>query len=82
MEAAQQGALPLVPDRLCFPELYPDIYRYDGTSKGLYQRLHGWLTTPETRPGALNTEAWKWPAWREAYRSVLATDSAGVASDE
>lgn len=82
MEAAQQGALPLVPDRLCFPELYTDSYRYDGTSEGLYQRLHAWLTTPETRPGVLNTEAWTWSAWREAYRSLLAPDTAGVASDE
>ncbi|MBE0490297.1 MAG: DUF3524 domain-containing protein, partial [Halomonas sp.] len=35
MEAAQRGCLPLVPDRLCFPELYAEAYRYDGTRQGL-----------------------------------------------
>ncbi|MGP9643900.1 tRNA-queuosine alpha-mannosyltransferase domain-containing protein [Halomonas sp. AOP30-A1-24] len=71
MEAAQRGALPLVPDRLCFPELYPDAYRYDGTPDGLYKRLHAWLSTPDSRPGEINTQAWEWPAWRDAYRALL-----------
>lgn len=68
MEAAQRGALPLVPDRLCFPALYPPAYRYDGTREGLYDRLSAWLNDPATRPELLDTTAWEWPAWREAYR--------------
>lgn len=71
MEAAQRGALPLVPDRLCFPALYPPAYRYDGTREGLYTRLNAWLTDPDSRPEALDTTAWEWPAWREAYRQLL-----------
>jgi glycosyltransferase involved in cell wall biosynthesis len=72
MEATQRGALPLVPDRLCFPALYPSVYRYDGTREGLYARLFAWLTEPTTRPGPIDTTAWEWPAWREAYRQLLA----------
>ena len=71
MEAAQHGALPLVPDRLCFPALYPPAYRYDGTRVGLYDRLSAWLTDPAARPERLDTTAWEWPAWREAYRRLL-----------
>jgi len=71
MEAAQRGALPLVPDRLCFPALYPSAYRYDGTREGLYERLSAWLNDPAARPKRLDTTAWEWPAWREAYRQLL-----------
>ena len=71
MEAAQRGALPLVPDRLCFPALYPSAYRYDGTREGLYERLHAWLTDPAARPEPLDTTAWEWPAWRDAYRALI-----------
>ncbi len=71
MEAAQRGALPLVPDRLCFPALYPPAYRYDGTRQGLYDRLTAWLTDPASRPETLDTSAWEWPAWRRAYRQLL-----------
>lgn len=71
MEAAQHGALPLVPDRLCFPALYPAEYRYDGTREALYARLYAWLTDSTTRPGPLDTTDWEWPAWRDAYRQLL-----------
>lgn len=71
MEAAQRGAIPLVPDRLCFPELYPNDYRFDGTQEGLYQRLHAWLTDPASQPALLNTQQWQWPEWRRAYRALL-----------
>lgn len=71
MEAAQRGAWPLVPDRLCFPELYPDAYRYDGTREGLYQRLAAWLQGTVAAPERLDTSPWEWPQWREAYRQLL-----------
>lgn len=71
MEAAQRGALPLVPDRLCFPELYPPNYRYDGTREGLYQRLYSWLMNPDCQPAPLGTQQWQWPEWRSAYRALL-----------
>lgn len=71
MEAAQRGALPLVPDRLCFPALYPPTYRYDGSREGLYTRLNAWLTDPASRPELLDTTAWEWSAWDEPYRQLL-----------
>lgn len=71
MEAAQRGALPLVPNRLCFPALYPPEYRYDGTREGLYACLQAWLTDPTARPARLDTTVWEWPAWRETYRQWL-----------
>ena len=74
MEAAQRGALPLVPDRLCFPALYSPDYRYDGTREGLYERLNAWLTNPAARPVPLDTSVWEWPAWREAYRQLLSVE--------
>ncbi|RUR36609.1 tRNA-queuosine alpha-mannosyltransferase domain-containing protein [Vreelandella populi] len=76
MEAAQRGALPLVPDRLCFPELYPAEYRFNGTPEGLYQRLYAWLNAPESRPNRLDTADWEWPAWRTAYQGLLTYNQA------
>lgn len=71
MEAAQRGVLPLVPDRLCFPELYPGAYRFDGTRKGLTDTLRAWLTEPSSRPAPLATAQWEWPAWQGEYRALL-----------
>jgi len=76
MEAAQRGATPLVPDRLCFPELYPAQYRYDGTQEGLYQRLKAWLLDPGSQPAQLDTQPWQWPRWRETYRQLLVEGAA------
>ncbi|MGM0616297.1 MAG: tRNA-queuosine alpha-mannosyltransferase domain-containing protein [Pseudomonadota bacterium] len=71
MEAAQRGVLPLVPDRLCFPEFYPPEYRYDGSVEGLQLRLQTWLTNPATRPPLLATERWEWPQWQAPYQALL-----------
>ncbi|SFU89066.1 tRNA-queuosine alpha-mannosyltransferase domain-containing protein [Halomonas korlensis] len=71
MEAAQRGALPLVPNRLCFPELYPLAYRYDGSREGLIDRLEDWLIRPESRPPRLDMSAWTWPALASHYRRLL-----------
>ncbi|MGS2743420.1 tRNA-queuosine alpha-mannosyltransferase domain-containing protein [Halomonas sp. LS-001] len=71
MEAAQRGMLPLVPDRLCFPELYPSDYRYDGSVEDLQHRLKSWLTDPAACPPALLTERWEWPQWQAAYQQLL-----------
>lgn len=71
MEAAQRGMLPLVPDRLCFPELYSSDYRYDGSVEDLQQRLTSWLTDPAACPPELLTECWEWPQWQAAYQELL-----------
>jgi glycosyltransferase involved in cell wall biosynthesis len=45
LEAASAGARPLVPDALCYPEQYPDPYRYDpNNEQALVDRLTAWLT--------------------------------------
>lgn len=71
MEAAQQGVVPLVPDRLCFPELYASAYRYDGSREGLEATLEQWLTRPGQRPPRVDTSRWEWPALVGRYRDLL-----------
>ena len=71
MEAAQRGMLPLVPDRLCFPELYPSCYRFDGNVEGLLDTLTTWLTQPDQCPEPLSTQHWEWPQWQAAYQQLL-----------
>ncbi|GGY06985.1 glycosyl transferase family 1 [Litchfieldella qijiaojingensis] len=71
MEAVQRGCVPLVPDRLCFPELYPSEYRYDGTRENLEARLERWLTRPDTRPAPPDASAWEWPNLSRAYRRLF-----------
>ena len=45
LEAASAGARPLVPDALCYPEQYPDMYRYEtGNHRELAQKLSEWIT--------------------------------------
>ena len=44
MEAVSAGAVPLVPDALCYREQYPEEYRYQqGDSDALSERLHDYL---------------------------------------
>lgn len=69
LEAASAGCLPLVPDGLCYPEIYPDEYRYPtGDRDALVEQLDQWLAgnAPET----LNVERWTAvqlePYWRRA----------------
>ena len=71
MEAAQRGMLPLVPDRLCFPELYPPEYRYDGNVDDLQHKLNIWLTEPAACPPRLLSGQWEWPHWQAAYQQLL-----------
>ncbi|UYG01576.1 DUF3524 domain-containing protein [Halomonas sp. GD1P12] len=71
MEAAQRGARPLVPARLCFPELYPAAFCYDGTRDGLFERLKGWLEVPESRPPTLDLQTFEWPQWQARYRELI-----------
>lgn len=74
MEAAQRGCLPLVPDRLCFPELYGEAYRYDGTRQGLENQLSAWLDEPDSRPPVPSTTSWEWPTLLPQYRRLLNGD--------
>ncbi|SFC64702.1 protein of unknown function [Kushneria avicenniae] len=71
MEAVQQGCVPLVPERLCFPEYYAPQYRYDGGRDALIERLKRWLDSPESRPGPPDIGAWTWPQMTARYRAQL-----------
>jgi len=69
LEAASAGCLPLVPDALCYPDIYPPEYRYPaGDRAALVARLADWLDG--NAPVALNVERWAAvelePSWRKA----------------
>lgn len=57
LEAASAGARPLVPDALCYPELYPAAYRYPaGDRDALVSRLRAWLAGE--LPGPVDVSPW------------------------
>jgi len=70
LEAASAGCIPLVPDALVYPEIYPAEYRYPaGDREALVARLEDWLTG--NAPGPLNVDAWSTARLEPAWKSVL-----------
>jgi len=68
LEAASAGCVPLAPDALCYPEIYPAEYRYPaGDREALIDRLEDWLSG--NPPGPVSVERWTAsrlePAWRK-----------------
>lgn len=70
LEAVSAGAIPIVPDALCYPEQYPDAFRYtagdiDQLAWRLRQVLSGdALESPDVRP-------WTSSRLHEAWQQVL-----------
>jgi glycosyltransferase involved in cell wall biosynthesis len=74
LEAASGGARPLVPDGLCYPEQYPQAYRYRaGDAVALADRLQHWLHG--NLPPRVDVSAWTdarlVAAWRSAISELL-----------
>jgi glycosyltransferase involved in cell wall biosynthesis len=74
LEAASAGARPLVPDALCYPELYPAACRYPkGDMNAFTERLSSWLTGD--RPEPVDIGPWSEerlaPQWRDALVDIV-----------
>ena len=70
LEAVSAGARPLVPDALCYPEQYPEHYRYSAGSKtALVERLSYWLN--KGLPEPVDVSAWYHTNLSESWRLLL-----------
>lgn len=70
LEAASGGARPLVPDALCYPELYAATYRYPaGNVDALVARLRAWLT--EGLPPPADVSPWYSDHLRPEWNGLL-----------
>lgn len=72
LEAVRAGCLPVLPNRLSYPELFNECYLYE--DGGLYERLHDllnndvWLAEKEA---VRLTEPYDWQNQASAYRAWL-----------
>lgn len=76
MEAAQAGCVPLLPDRLCYPDFFDAQYRYrsfpndiEAESKALADRLQAW--TERGLPPAPDLSGFGWSSQAARYRKAL-----------
>jgi hypothetical protein len=71
VESAYAGCFPVVPDRLAYPELYPDEMRYS-TPDALVAMLRSLILEPPA-PGAARESAQRYTfdALQGEYESVL-----------
>lgn len=82
VEAAYAGCLPLVPDRLAYPEIYPPEMRY-GTPEDLHARLRG-LIEERPSPGQARdlAEGFTIGALLTRYRGAFERLAAGAAGPD
>lgn len=68
LEACSAGAIPLVPDHLCYPEIYPRPYRYPANEpSALVEKLQSYLQGDSPAPFDIHafTPEHLGPRWRE-----------------
>lgn len=76
LEAVAAGCLPLVPDRLAYPQWFPPWCRYGKDpeeAQALAEQLHHWhqLWRTSQLPLAPSVRAWSWPELLDPYRKLL-----------
>ncbi len=78
MDAVQSGCLPLLPDRLCYPEFFAADYLYDSTPENgdgeavaLADKLTSWSASLAVRPPVPDLRALEWAALRDQYRQCI-----------
>ncbi|NEZ03341.1 DUF3524 domain-containing protein [Wenzhouxiangella sp. XN201] len=70
LEAVSAGAIPVVPDALCYPEQYPEPFRYPADDvEGLVSRLRDVLA--DTRIDAPDVSRWTSRKLTQGWRNVL-----------
>ena len=70
LEAVSAGARPLVPDALCYPEQYPEPYRYPpGDREAITTRLAEWLR--RALPPVVDVTKWYSPELNQRWRQLL-----------
>ncbi len=70
LEAASAEVRPLVPDHLCYPEMYPVQYRYPpGDHKALAYKMEKWLTG--NMPDPLDVSSWTGPDLRKRWSQLF-----------
>jgi len=74
LEAVSAGAIPVVPDALCYPEQYPDAFRYTaGDIEQLASRLRQVLSDDALQAPGL--EPWMDRSLRNAWQEALQVSS-------
>lgn len=70
LEAVSAGACPLVPDALCYPEMYPAACRYPpGDAEALVSRLRAWLTG--ALPPSVDVSPWYTDRLQPRWKTLL-----------
>ena len=78
MDAVQAGCIPLVPDRLCYPDFFADEYLYasspdspESEAKALVDKLALWIGQPSSRPAVPDLGYLEWPQRCADYRDAI-----------
>lgn len=70
MEAVQYGAIPIIPNRLSYPELFSADYLYSGDEEELAGYMER-LFTGKQKPAAPDMNEYTWDALRDEYLRLI-----------